>query len=376
MKVVQAYRKKSNEWFYHNEKEKLNNPLVLVFADRHLLEKASTIEDIKNEFPYEHIVYGSSAGEVMNIQVVSDSITVLAIEFEKATFVVKTENILEHNKDTEKAAEALSKKMPQEGLKHLMIISEGSFVSGGALIKGLQKGLKEIVPITGGLCGDGGNFEKTIVSYKENPKEGEIVLVGLYGESLEVSFASFCSFTPFGPIRTITKSEGNMVYEIDGRPALDLYTDYLGDKAKQPQFTLLYPLYTTAPGRKEGVVRTILSVDKEKNALIFPDDMPQDSIVQLMMVSQDAIAEGANKAAGVAMESRKTKPQLAFIVSCIGRKLVMNQRVEEEIEQVAEVVGEQVSLGGFYSYGEIAPFSKNQICQLHNETMALTLISE
>lgn len=376
MKVVQAYRKDTNKWVYHNEKTQLNNPLVLVFADRHLLEKASTIEDIKNEFPYEHIVYGSSAGEVIDVNVVSNSVTVLAIDFEKAKFVVETENILKHNKDTEKAAEALSKKIPQEGLKHLLIISEGSYVSGSALIRGLYKGLTEKTPITGGLCGDGGNFEKTLVSYKEKPKEGEIVLIGLYGESLEVSFASFCSFTPFGPIRTITKAEGNMVYEIDDKPALDLYTDYLGDKAKQPQFTLLYPLFTKVPGKNDGVVRTILSVDNEKNALIFPDDMPQGSIVQLMMVSQDAIAEGANKAAGVAMQERKTKPELAFIVSCIGRKLVMNQRVEEEIEQVAEVVGTQAVLGGFYSYGEIGPFTKNQLCELHNETMALTLISE
>ncbi|MFL9844625.1 FIST signal transduction protein [Flavobacterium rhizosphaerae] len=376
MKIVQAFINKNKKWFYATEKVLLNNPLVLVFGERELLEESDTIDNIRAEFPYEHIVFGSSAGEIFGTTIIENSITVVAVEFEKTSFVVKTANILDYNKNTEEAAAFLSSQMPQEGLKHLLIISEGSFISGSNLIRGLQKNVNTAIPITGGLCGDGSKFEKTIVSYKENPKEGEIALIGLYGESLEVSFSTYCSFIPFGPNRIITKSEGNTVYEIDGQPALDLYKKYLGEKADEPQFTLLYPLHTIVPGKSEGVVRTILSVDNDKNAMIFADEMIQGSKVQLMMVSQDAIIEGADRAAKIAMDNRKDKPQLVFVVSCIGRKLIMAQRVEEEVEQVAEIVGKGVALAGFYSYGEISPSSKEQLCELHNETMALTLISE
>jgi len=94
------------------------------------------------------------------------------------------------------------------------------------------------------------------------------------------------------------------------------------------------------------------------------------------MASVDGIAEGAHVAAEYAMQNRENAPEIAILVSCIGRKLVMNQRVEEEIEEVRERIGEKVPMTGFYSYGEMAPFNGSTSCELHNQTMTLTLISE
>ena len=158
---------------------------------------------------------------------------------------------------------------------------------------------------------------------------------------------------------------------------MNLYKKYLGEKANQlPQASLLYPLNVTPEGKKEPVVRTILGIDNEKQSMTLAGDVPENSKVQLMMASVDAIAEGANEAAQRAMQNRKAAPQLALLVSCVGRKLVMNQRVEEEIERVQEVIGNSTAITGFYSYGEMAPFANNTFCDLHNQTMTLTLISE
>lgn len=376
MKIVQAQKTQGSNWKYIKDKVALNNPLVLVFANRVLLQEPDVLKDIREEFPYEHLVFGSTAGEIIDTYVLDNSVTVLAIEFENTSFIIKTDNIFNHDKNTVQLGKSLSAKMPAKGLKHLFILSEGSFVSGTSLINGLENGLDQNVPITGGLCGDDNKFEKTLASYKEDPKEGEIVLIGFYGESLEITFASYGGWMPFGPERTITKAEGNTVYEIDGQPAMELYEKYLGDKASEAQFTLMYPLNVTAPGKTEAVVRTILSIDNSNQAMIFADDVPQGSRVQLMMVSLDDIANGAYTAAKLAMEERTTPPELGLLVSCIGRKLVMDQRIEEEIEQVCETIGEQAAIAGFYSYGEIAPYSVNHSCELHNQTMTLTLISE
>ena len=300
-----------------------------------------------------------------------------AIEFEKSTFEIRTENIFNHHKDAKQLGESLYNALPKENLRHLFVLSEGSFVNGSSLIEGLEKNIENAIPISGGMCGDDAKFEKTLASYKENPKEGEVVLIGFYGDTLEISFASFGGWTSFGPERIITKSEANILYEIDGQPALDLYKKYLGDKAKElPQASLLYPLNVTPEGKKEPVVRTILGIDNEKQSMTLAGDVPENSKVQLMMASVDAIAEGANEAAKRAMENRKSAPQIALLVSCVGRKLVMNQRVEEEIERVQEVVGNHTVITGFYSYGEMAPFANNTFCDLHNQTMTLTLISE
>ncbi|QYJ67558.1 FIST signal transduction protein [Flavobacterium litorale] len=377
MKIVQAYKLKDNNWNYYGEKQTLNNPLVLAFGNRYLLENKDVLADIRNEFPYEHIVFGSSAGEIINIDVVEESITVLAIEFEKSSFVIKRDNILDHNKDTLSLGTALSAKMPKENLKHLFIVSEGSFMSGTSLIKGFEHGFDKDIPMTGGLCGDDTRFERTLASYKEDPKEGEIILIGFYGDSLEISFASHGGWLGFGPERIITKSDGNVLYEIDDQPALELYKKYLGDKVeKLAESTLFYPLNVIAPGRKDAVVRTILSIDTEKQAMIFADNVPENSRVQLMMASADGISQGAYNAAKLAMQNREKKPQLAIPVSCIGRKLVLSQRMEEEAELIKQLVGENTAIAGFYSYGEIAPFYGNTSCEFHNQTMTLTLISE
>jgi hypothetical protein len=377
MKIVQASKLENQDWKFLQEKIALKNPLVLVFANRYLLEDENVIADIRKQFPYEHIVFGSTSGEIINNEVNDNSVSVTAIEFEKSTFVIKSDNILNYDKKAKPLGQALYKEMPKDNLKHLFVISEGSFVNGSTLIDGLEFDQTSTVSLTGGMCGDDARFEKTLASYKENPKEGEVVLIGFYGESLEISFASFGGWIPFGPERKITKSKANILFEIDDIPALDLYKKYLGEKASElPQASLLYPLNVTPEGKDEPVVRTILSINSENNSMVLAGDVPVNSRVQLMMASIDGIAVGAQHAAEIAMKNRKNEPQIALIVSCIGRKLMMNQRVEEEIEQVKEIIGENVAITGFYSYGEMAPFNGKSSCELHNQTMTLTLISE
>ncbi|SEA63741.1 Uncharacterized conserved protein, contains FIST_N domain [Flavobacterium gillisiae] len=377
MKIIQAYKDANKEWQYFQEKATLKNPLVLVFGNRYLLENPEIIKDIRTEFPYEDIVFGSTAGEIISCNVNDKSVSVTAIEFEKSSFVVERENILDYGKNAKDLGEKLYTKMPKENLKHLFVLSEGSFVNGSSLINGLENNIDSKISITGGMCGDDARFEKTLASYKEDPKEGEVILIGFYGDSLDISYSSFGGWIPFGPERVITKAEGNILYEIDGQPALDLYKKYLGEKSNElPQASLLYPLNVTPDGKKEPVVRTILNINNDDQSMILAGDAPVNSRVQLMMASVDGIAQGAQTAAKIAMATRSSKPELALLVSCIGRKLVMNQRVEEEVEQVREVIGERVPMAGFYSYGEIAPFNGSTSCELHNQTMTITLISE
>jgi hypothetical protein len=377
MKIIQASKTGNQNWNYVHEKTILKNPLVLVFGNRFLLDNEEAVKNIREEFPYEHIVFGSTAGEILCCNVLEGSISVTVLEFERSSFVVKSENILDHNNNAKALGEILYDKIPKTNLRHLFVLSEGSFVNGSSLLDGLENKIDSSVSITGGMCGDDERFEKTLASYKENPKEGEVILIGFYGETLEMSFACFCGWVPFGPERVITKSEANILYEIDGQPALDLYKRYLGDKAKElPQASLLYPLSVTPEGKIEPFVRTILNINDEEQSMTLAGDVPLGSRVQLMMASVDGIADGAHSAAEFAMRSRKNAPEIAILVSCIGRKLVMNQRVEEEVEQVRECIGERIPMAGFYSYGEMAPFNGSTSCELHNQTMTLTLISE
>lgn len=379
MKFQQFEKQKNEPWKLVSKEEiKLKKPLVLVFGNRFLLEDPLLYNEVKTMFPDGDIIMGSTAGEIVEEKVYVESLIITAIEFEKSNYVIERENILDYNKDATKLGKILASKIPKEGLKHVFIISEGTFVNGSALINGLEDNTTDLnIAFTGGLCGDDARFENTLVGYNESAKKGEIVAIGFYGDTLEISYAQYGGWTPFGPERIVTKSQDNVLFELDDQPALNLYKKYLGDKASElPQSALLYPLSVKRKEKKESIVRTILGIDDQTNTMTLAGDVPEGSSVQLMMANVDKIAEGAQSAAEIGMKNRKNKPELALLVSCIGRKLVMDQRVEEEIEEVKEVIGDNAVISGFYSYGELAPFLNSTKCELHNQTMTLTLFSE
>ena len=206
---------------------------------------------------------------------------------------------------------------------------------------------------------------------------GEIVAVGFYGDTFEASSSVGGGWTSFGPERVVTKSKGNILYELDNKPALDLYKKYLGDKSTElPSSALFYPLKVKPEHEDQSYVRTILNINEEYKAMIFAGDVPQNAKVQLMMTNVDNLARASKIATIEALEKKINKPQLAILVSCIGRKLVFDQRAIEEVEEARNALETNTPICGFYSYGEIAPFHEENFCQLHNQTMAVTLISE
>lgn len=379
MKTVQLKKIKNKKLEYLSDQISLKKPLVLVFGNRYMLEDTNIYNEIREEFKDGHIVFGSTSGDITSDSVDDESITITAIEFEKSSFIIKTTDVLNANNtiNSHKIGKELIEQLPKKNLKYILIISDGRFINGSQLAIGMNTASENNVLITGALCGDGSRFEKTLASYNEQPKEGEIVAIGLYGDTLEVSFATNGGWTPFGPERVVTKSDANILYEIDGKPALDLYKKYLGDKSKQlPGAALLYPLKVKSTDTRKSIVRTILNINEDENSMILAGDILEGAKVQLMMTNVDSIVNAAEIGAKQALENRINKPNLAILISCIGRKLVLDQRVEEEVEEVIEVIGKETTICGFYSYGEIAPFKDEINCQLHNQTMAITLISE
>ncbi len=376
MKIIQAI-KVAGKPFEFKTHPALNKPLVLVFGNRHLLENENIYEEISTFFPGGHIVFGTTAGEILGYEVHDNIVALTAIEFENSSFLVRTKNMADFDNNGEALGASLILDFPKEGLRYLFLVAEGSIVNGSALIKGIEQNKETTVGLSGGMCGDDDRFEITMASYNENPIAGEIVGIGFYGDELEITSANFGGWTAFGPERTITKSEGNILYELDGKPALDLYKRYLGEKVRElPTAALLYPLSVRAKSGDEPIVRTILNIDEANNAMILAGDVPMGSCVQLMMSTVDDLVNGAKTAAEFAIRNRKRDPQLAILISCVGRKLVMDQRAEEELDEVKAVIGKATSVCGFYSYGEMAPFAGRQFCRLHNQTMTLTLFSE
>jgi hypothetical protein len=376
MKIQQRKWTVNDGWeLFRNDSDISANCLVLAFGAREKIEHC--YEDIAQFYPDSDIIINSTSGEILGSEVLDDSIVVTAIQLEKTDYKIATININECV-DSFHAGKQLSEKLNGEKLKHVLVISDGGLVNGSELVKGLNQSLAESVIVTGGLAGDAARFEKTLVGYNANPDIGNLVAIGFYGDDYYIGYGSFGGWDSFGPKRLVTKSDANVLYELDGKSALELYKRYLGDKAKDlPGSALLFPLSIQLEQDAEPIVRTILSIDEATQSMVFAGDVPEGATVRLMKANFDNLIDGAFEAAESGNKIWKGKhPQLALLISCVGRKLVLDQRIEEEIDSVHEVIGKLIPTVGFYSYGEISPFAGYLNCELHNQTMTMTLIGE
>jgi hypothetical protein len=349
--------------------------LVLWFGGSRLEDTRLAIK-LREQYPLAHILGCSTAGEICGTRVLDDSLVATAMHFEH-TQVRATSEPLSHADESEAVGERLAHTLLGEGLSHVLLLSEGLHVNGTELLAGLRKALPEHVTVTGGLAADGPRFERTFVCKDGVPMERHVVAIGFYGDRLEVGHGSVGGWDPFGPERIVTRSKGNVLYELDGHSALDLYRDYLGPySADLPSSGLLFPLSLIGEdGRR--LVRTILGINDEEGSLTFAGDIPLGAQVQLMKANFDRLIDGASQASDEAHRAvQRRNPAVALLISCVGRRLVLKQRVEEELEAVQEVVGDDVPLCGFYSYGEVAPFGGMQRCELHNQTMTVTTLNE
>ncbi len=351
--------------------------LVLAFGDRDALTEPARFDEIRARYPGAHIVCGSTSGEIVGTAVHDESIAVTAITFDTTRIVVAGIDIGTYE-ESFRAGASLIGSLPQEGLVHVLVISDGGRVNGSELVRGMTSALPASVSVTGGLAGDGTRFQRTVVGLDAPPGEGKIVAVGFYGSRLKVGYGSMGGWDSFGPDRVITRAERNVLYELDGQSALSLYKKYLGELASAlPKSAMLFPISIKGPDGGTSVVRTILSVDEEDESMTFAGDMPVGAYARLMKANFDRLIDGASIAASETQQMAGVdQPDLALLISCVGRKIVLSQRTEEEVECVREVMGERTVLAGFYSYGEISPFSASTQCELHNQTMTITTFSE
>lgn len=351
--------------------------LVLVFGSGELVTKEAIFSSIKARFPKADIVSCSTSGEILHKKVYDDTLVVTAIYFEKATTHAVSVDISQ-SVDSYETGKTLMGMLKQDQLVSVFVISEGSFINGSELVAGFNAVNIHNVPVTGGLAGDAARFAKTQVGLNTEAKEGTVVAIGFYGSDLLVGHSSFGGWDEFGKERVITKSIKNVLYEIDGQKALDLYEEYLGPYVDElPGSALLFPISLRTEDISKNLVRTILNVNEADGSMIFAGNMPEGSKMRLMKVNFEKLINGSSVAATTTSSMHENnKANLAILISCVGRKLILQDRTSEEVEAAQKVFGESTTIAGFYSYGELSPFNPGSNCELHNQTMTITTFTE
>lgn len=350
---------------------------VIVFGGPDFIDAPEPIHEIFRAYPNSHLIGCSSSGEIIGTALSDDSLAVGVIQFEHTSLATATTSI-QSTGTSYAAGKSIAQQLNRPSLRGVLVLSDGLNVNGSELVRGLNAVLPPSVVVTGGLAGDGDQFKRTWVIKDGLPHSEFIVAVGFYGDRIKIGHGSKGGWDIFGLERLVTRSEGNILYELDGKPALQLYKEYLGERASGlPATALLFPLALRASlSDQKSIVRTILSVDEANQAMIFAGNIPQGYLAQLMKANFDRLIDGASQAALMTRHHQNDPtPILSIAISCVGRRLILGERTEEELEATLDVLPEGTQQIGFYSYGEISPYASGH-CDLHNQTMTLTTISE
>jgi hypothetical protein len=353
--------------------------LVLIFGSSLFWDFREPISLLATLFKKSKIIGCSTSGEILGGSIFDRSLSVVVVRFHKTILRLVKEK-LNKTKDSFKTGQLILNQLKSDNLRGIFILSDGLQVNGTNLVDGLTDKATNDLIVTGGLAGDGSEFKHTWTICDGKLLENHVVAVGFYGEDISIGHASKGGWDIFGPKRRITRSEGNVLYELDYQPALKLYKDYLGERsAELPASGLLYPLAISDMNtdNENRLVRTILGINEQNQSLIFAGDMPTGFYAQLMRANFDRLIDSAGEAVQNAKLclSDPNKPVLSLAISCVGRRLLLGERTEEEVESILELLPLNSVQTGFYSYGEISPTGLNA-CNLHNQTMTLTLIQE
>ena len=334
----------------------------------------------------EAIIVGSSAaGEISSSATTFESVVAMAIASDQMKFFAGRGTGV--GKDSFAAGAQAAKNALElagsEKLKLFVMIADGLNGNGAAIVRGAQSVLGENFPIMGGSAGDDYLFKKTYQYYNDEVVSDIVIGIGISGD-FSFGFGVRHGWEPVGLPQTVTKSEGAILKELNGQPALKIYEDYFGKDAqeliKEPiaRMAYTYPLGMSVEGSDELLIRDPV-IANEKGEITCAAEIPEGTQVRLMIGDRGRAIKAAQEAAQTAMGSLEGHaPKLIMVFNCMARNKLLGVHCNEENQMVQSVVGKDVPMVGFYTYGEQGPLlgKKGTPTYFHNETMTMLVIGE
>ncbi len=351
--------------------------LLLLFGSASAGLPSDAFTDLAQAYPDATLAGCSTEGEILDGRIEEGGLVAALLRFDD-TPIRSAWAPLERASDSFDAGRSLARDIFSKDLHGVLVLADGLCVNGSELVRGLNDVLPRGVTVAGGLAGDGARFQRTWVLAGGRPEPGMACAIGLLGDRVRLAHARGGGWRPFGPERLVTRSRGSVLHEMDGRPALDLYEEYLGALSTGlPAAALRFPLALRAGrGNGDGLVRTVLSIDARRRTMTFAGDVPEGCVAHMMFASAEHLLGSATTAAQAVGRAGRTRgPSLALAVSCVGRRLLLGERAEEEPEATLDALPRGTRQIGFYSHGEFSS-APDGGSDLHNQTLTLTTIGE
>jgi hypothetical protein len=360
------------------------NPSMLWVFGAISYDQQKLLDGIAAAAPGVPVVGCTTDGEISSQGLSINSVVVMALASD--TIQLQSTCVERLSNDSYAAGFKIGQSFQGSEIPYIQVFSDGLCGNADKIIQGIKANMGENIKIAGGTAGDGGDFKRTFQYFGNRVLTDSIVAVAFQGR-FGLGTGTACGWFPVGIAKKVTRSVGNVVYELDGQPALQAYERFLGKHAERlPAVGVEYPLgllNSDSDTEEDGyfLCRATMGVDREAGAIIFAGDVPEGSLVKMTIGNDGDIILAARKAARSAMEKLRIKgpdlePRVIFLYSCMARKIVLGTRTDEEIMAVKEAIGGDVPVIGFYTYGEYAPIGECEHSCFHNETATLTVIGD
>lgn len=348
-------------------------------------EQDKVIKGLREAAPEAIIVGGSAAGEITSWSTVFDGINVLAIASDNIDFVTGVGAGVSKNSFSAGALAAKQVIDNRGGKKPnlFIMLPDGMTGNGAEIVEGVKSVLGPNMPIIGGSLGDDYRFEKTFEYHQDEVLSDAVIGVGMYGD-FAYGFGIKHGWEPVGLPLKVTKADGATIQEVDDKPALKVYEDYFGKEAaelvKEPlaRMAYTYPIGMAVEGSDELLIRDPVIANK-KGEITMAAAIPEGMTIRLMIGDRDKAIAAANNAAHAAKAQLEgATPRFILMFNCMARNKLLGVRCHEENFGVSQVIGKDVPMAGFYTYGEQGPLlgRKDTPAYFHNETMTLLVVGE
>jgi len=355
--------------------------LLFVSGPAEVIDHASPLAELVRAFPRSFIIGCGTAGSAAVDTVRDGVIAVTIVEFSNTTMSLAQAPVTATS-DAFSVGQQIAKKLSKPSLRGVLVVGDGLEVDGAELVRGLNSALDQSIAMFGGLSGDGTRFKRTWVLAGPTIKSGLVAAVGMYGEHVVVTQSNRYGWKKVGAERTVTRSDGRIIYELDGRPALDVYEEAIlaasqGGTGVTP---IMLPLAVRATARHDkSLVRSVMGVEAQKRCLRLAVDVPQGYLVQTLVGDRAALVSASREAAVAAQEGVTAVGSDAFVfaVSHAGRRAVLGANASEEIASAVTALagGPTAHVAGFYGYGEITATAPGH-SDLHNQSIAVAVVME
>jgi hypothetical protein len=365
-------------------KSGVENPDIVIAFSSTALNQKDIVRGINEASGKAPLVGCSDAGQITNEGPNKGGVSVMVIKSDSIKFIPGTGGQVAGG--AREAGAALAKDISgkaRDSLKLLMMLTDVLKGNGADVVRGVQDILGQDFLVVGGAAGDDFQFKETFVYYYDQVLPSSVVGVGLSGK-FSVGIGVRHGWMPVGLPQKVTKSSGAVIEEIEGKPAVAIYEEYFGKKAEELKaeplaiMAITYPLGMSVEGSEEFLIRDPITVD-EKGAITCAAEIPEDSEIRLMIGSKDNAIAAAKDAARKALDQLGgAKPKAIVVFNCIARNKLFGQDAGDEIQAIQSILGVNVPLIGFYTYGEQAPIGGNvtrPFSCFHNETVVIMALA-